>query len=461
MSVQPNSALQTFARNLQWLLTLRLAVQMATVWFFAWGVVVLALRILGIQNLYWLTIGLLTVAPLALIAAWRARQQRAPLTNIRATYDRINACGGIIMSAEKLDMSAWMTQLPELAVPKLHWHSGRALLLLTVSATFALVTLLLPDRLTHFSGRRPLEIGQTVGQLQAEVKLLAQEKIVDALKAAELQKQLSQLQDDSLGYDPGKTWEALDHIKQSDSDEAQQAAQEALDKTSSMADAETLAEAMEQASNSGMDATTASQAAQDLASMLSASKLDNGLLNVQIPAKLLEGSNGLNREQLNKLLAGLELNKSLLSMDISNLANLKMIDPTMLAKLEAVGICDNPDALAEYLATCTNGCDAAVLCCRHPGKGGARGGPGAPMTWSDGASEKNLKFQEHVLPPSSHLSSAQLLGVAKAAPELSGNDVSTLHDALNGAAGSGGAANVQVILPEQRQAVQNYFKRDN
>jgi len=453
------NALQSFARNLQWLLTLRLAVQLATVWFFTWGVVVLALRIFGVQNIYWLTMGLPAVAPLALLAAWRAKKQRAPLTKIRASYDRINTCGGIVMAAETLDVDEWLAQLPGIAAPKLRWHNRRAFLMLSASAVFVMITLLLPNRLTHFPGHRPLEIGQIVGQLQAEVKVLAQEKIIDAPRAAELQKQLSQLQDDSLGYDPGKTWEALDHIKQSDSDEARQAAQEALDKTTSLAEAETLAKAMEQASDSGMNATTASQAAQDLASMLSAAKLENGLLNVQIPPALLAGLNGLNKEQLEKLLQGLESNKGLLSMDISNLANLKMIDPATLANLQAAGICDDPDALADYLSTCTNCSDEL---CMHPGRGGlGRGGPGAPMTWSDGASEKDLKFQEHSLPPTPHLSQAQLIGVGKAAPQLSGNDVSAQHGALDNSAAGGGAANARVILPEQRRAVQSYFKRDN
>jgi hypothetical protein len=83
------------------------------------------------------------------------------------------------------------------------------------------------------------------------------------------------------------------------------------------------------------------------------------------------------------------------------------------------------------------------------------------MTWNDGASEKDLKFQEHALPPAARLSDAQLVGVSKAAPQLTGNDVSAQHGALDNAAASGGSARAQVILPEQRQAVQNYFKRDN
>ena len=452
------TALQTFTRHLQWLLALRLALSLATMWFFVWGVAILAMRFFGVQNPYWLTVGLAAVVPLVLLAGRWGQKKCASQGTIRAAYDHLNECGGLIMSAEFAQMEPWLAQLPDPSVPKLRWRNGRALLSFSVSVFFVAAALLLPNRFTHISLRHPLEIGQLVQQLQAEVNVLSQEKIIDSQKSADLQKQLSQVENDSLGNDPGKTWEALDHIKQSDSDEAKQAAQEAITKTAEMSQAETLARAMEQASNAGMDTATESQAMQDLASMLNDAKLENGLLNAQIPPQLLSQLNGLNKEQLEKLLEALESQKGLLSMDISNLTNLKMIDPAMLSKLMAAGVCENPDALAQYLSTCTNGCDAALLC-RRPGPG--RGGPGAPMTWSAGASEKDVKFQEHVLPPSSHLSDAQLVGVSKAAPELAGKDVSAQHGALDNAAGGGGSARAQVILPEQRQAVQNYFKRDN
>jgi hypothetical protein len=420
------------------------------------------LRICGTQNPFWLTLGLLGIFPLIFISTFRARQLKPEFAKLRANYDRLNSCGGVIMSEETADMGAWLAQLPDAVVPKFRWHSGRAMLLLSVSAIFAATTLLLPERLTRFSLHRPLEIGQIVNQLQAEVSVLAQEKILPDKKADELQKQLSQLQNDSFGYDPNKTWEALDHIKQSNSDEAKQAAEEALTKTESLTEAETLATAMQKAADSGMNETTASQAAQDLASMLNAAKLEDGILNGQIPPELLAGLNGLDKAQLEKLLQALELNKNSLGLTISNLAKLKMIDPAMLAKLQSAGHGGNPGALADYLSTCTNGGDDLVLSwLEHPGKGGpGGGGPEAPMTWDNNTSEKDQQFQEHVLPPPSNLSDAQLVGVSKAAPELSGN-VSVQSGALNSAIASGGSAHAQTILPEQRQAVQNFFKRDN
>src|ERR1035438_131997 len=143
-----------------------------------------------------------------------------------------------------------------------------------------------------------------------------------------------------------------------------------------------------------MEEATASQAAQDLASMLNAAKLEEGILNGKIPPELLAGLNGLNKEQMEKLVKALELNKGALSMTMSNLANLKMIDPATLAKLQNAG--HNPDfgGLALYLSQCQGGkCDSEVLFSwlLKRGRGGpGGGGPEAPMDWDNNTSEDNL-----------------------------------------------------------------------
>ena len=460
MNSPHSRALHLFARRLKLLLLARAWVQMATVWFFAWGVVVLALRISGAQHTEWLAFGVLGFVPLAVIAGARALSRQPGFDKVRAAYDQLKTCGGVIMSEEAADMTAWQEQIPSASTPKLRWHGRPALLSLAVSAVFVAVTLLLPERLTRFSGHRTLEISRIVEQLQAEVKTLQQEKIVEDKKAEDLQKQLAQINQDSSALDPNKTWEALDHIKESDSDAAKQAAEEALTKMTELAQAETLAAAMEKAADSGMTAETATQAAQDLAGMLKDAKLEDGLLKGEIPPELLSDLNGLNKEQLEKLMQALELNKNSLGLTISNLATLKLIDAATLAKLQNAGQMLDPDALAEYLSTCTNGSDALAEC-MFLGKGGpGGGGPAAPMTWDNDTSEKDVKFQEHALPPSAHLSDAQLVGVSKAAPELSGNDVADAHGTLDNAAGAGGSAHTQTILPEHRQAVRQFFQRD-
>src|SRR5262249_44458432 len=154
-----------------------------------------------------------------------------------------------------------------------------------------------------FAARRPLEIGTLVNELRAEVETLKQEKILEPTKAEELQKQLAQLKDQSSALDPNKTWEALDHIKESNSDLARQAAEEALSKTTSLTEAQTLANALQSASEAGLGQDTATHAAQDLASMLKAAKLEDGMLNSTIPPELLSQLNGLDREDLARLLS--------------------------------------------------------------------------------------------------------------------------------------------------------------
>jgi len=459
MNPAHSQALQSFARRLKFLLLLRATVQMATVWFFIWGVVVLAVRISGAHQTEWLAFGILGFVPLAVIAGARALFRQPAFTRVRASYDQLKACGGVIMSEEAADMTVWQTQIQKAAAPKLHWHGRQAIFLLAVSALFASAALLLPERLTRFASYRSLEIDKIVEQLQTEVKTLQQEKIVEDKKAEDLQKQLAQLNHDASALDPNKTWEALDHIKEANSDAAKQAAEEALAKMSDLAQAETLAKAMDQAADKGMNADTATQAAQDLAAMLNAAKLDEGLLKGEIPPELLSNLNGLDKEQLEKLMQALEANKISLGLTVSNLASLKLVDAAMLAKCLNAGEGLNPDALADYLSTCTNAADALAECAALGRGGPGGGGPAAPMTWDNNTSEKDVKFQEHALPPAAHLSDAQLVGVSKAAPQLNTNAVTVESGALAGATAGGGSAHAQTILPEHRQAVQKFFER--
>ncbi len=470
MSITHDDALNTFAARLARLLMVRRAVQWLTVWFFIWGAIVLAVRMAGFNQTYWLALGIFFALPAIILAAIRARKEIPAFAKVRASYDQLNACGGVLMAGETADTRAWFAQLAPASVPALHWQSARALWLLLVAAGFAATALLLPERLTHLP-QRHLELNQIVEQLKAEVQMLTQEKIVDDKKSEDLQKQLAQVEKDSSAYDPNKTWEALDHIKQANSDAAKQAAEEAIQKTDALTQAETLAKAMEIAAEHGMDNTTAAQAAQDLASLLNAAKLEEGVLNGKIPPELLQnlsGLQGLNQEQMEQLQKALAANKGTLSNTMSNLANLKMIDAATLAKMQQAGekSKSNCEGLALYLSQCKGGgkCDSDILFSwlLKRGRGGpGGGGPEAPMDWDNDTSEANQKFQEHALPSSQHINDAQIVGVSKAAPELAKTDVDVQHGALDNAAAGGGSGHAQIILPEHRQAVQKFFKRDD
>ncbi len=469
MSISHHDALKHFAVRISRLLMLRRAVQWLTVWCFIWGAITLAVRMAGFHQTYWLGLGIFVALPAIIFAALQARREIPAFAKIRASYDQHNACGGVMMANEAANTDAWFAQLAPASVPDLRWQSARALWLLLVAAGFAATALLLPERLTHLA-QRHLEINQIVEQLKAEVQTLTQEKIVDDKKSEDLQKQLAQVEKDSSAYDPNKTWEALDHIKQANSDSAKEAAEEAIKKTESLTQAETLAKAMEMAAENGMEPATAAQAAQDLAALLNAAKLEEGVLNGKIPPELLQNLSslqGLNQEQMAQLMKALAANKGILSNTMSNLSNLKMIDAAALAKMQAAGekSKSNCEGLALYLSQCKGGgkCDSDILFSwlKKRSRGGpGGGGPEAPMDWDNDTSEANLKFQEHALPPSSHMNDAQIVGVSKVAPELAKADVSAEHGSLENAAAGGGSAHAQMILPEHRHAVQKFFKRD-
>ena len=453
--------LRSFARKLALLLIFRGAARWAAVWFFLWGVAALVARISGVPRGQWLFFGLLGFVPLAALAAAREWRRRPAFSKIRAAYDHLNQCGGVIMSEESADMSAWQTHLPQASNPNLRWRSGRPLGILGVSILFAVVALELPDRLTAMSAKRPLEIGNLVGELQAEVKTLENERILEEQKADELQKQLAQLKEQSSSLDPNKTWEALDHIKEANQNLAHEATEEALNNMTSLTEAQALAGALESASDSGLAKDTATQAAQDLAGLLKAAKLEDGLLKGEIPPGLLSQLDGLSKADLEKLLGAIQFNKNGLSNSVMNLANLKLIDPKLLAQCKNAGQCLNTNALCAYLSQCTNG-NYNLSACLGYGRGGPGGGGGTgPMTWKDESSDAGAKFKEEVLPPSSRLSDARFVGVSRSAPELSGENAVAEHGALAGAQGSGGGANSQIILPEHKQTVQRFFKRED
>lgn len=454
-------SLKSLFHRLALLMMFRGAVQWATLWFFVWGVVVLAVRFSGALEDSWLVYGLLGFLPLALIAALREWRRQPAFTRVRAAYDELNHCGGVIMTEEVADMSAWQNRVPAPATPRLRWRSGRAMGLFSLSAAFVAVTLLLPERLTTLSAKPKLEIGQLVEELHAEIELLAEEKILEESKADELQKQLAKLREESSGLDPNKTWEALDHLKESNSDLARQAAEEALAKLTSLTRAETLASALQSAAESGMSEDTATRAAQDLASMVKSAQLEEGLLKGEIPPELLSDLNGLSKEDMEKLLSALKFNKDSLGKTVARLANLKLIDAALLGKCDKAGACLNPDALAAFLAECEGECEGLIALVASYCRGGVDRGRGdAPMTWTDGSAEAGAKFREETLPPSSRLSDAQFVGVSRAAPELSGEDVVVGSGALAGAQSGGGTAHAQAILPRHKQAVQRFFKRE-
>lgn len=458
-------AIREFANRLAYLLIFRSALRFGTVWLLAVGVAVLVARVTGLVASHWLIGGLIGLVPVVGVAAWLEWQKRPQLATVRAAMDRHNHSGGLLMAAAQTDVSAWQNG-SKLAQPIVRWNSGRPITLFAAAALFLGASMLMPERFIVGAAQRPLDVGKLVTELTEQITALEEEKILPEDKALELKRELARLGKESAARDPAKTWESLDHLKQSNSDLAKQAAEEAIQKTDAMKQAETLAAALGLLPDSA--SSLMERAMQDLASLLQQAKLEQGLLAAKLPEELLKAAKDgkLTPEQLKELMKALQGNKDKLGECLNKLANLKLIDPKLLEACKNAGQCPNPAALAAFLAENGVNLDSltGVLQVYTAGNGGVDRGRGdSPLTWTDPSDESGMKFKDSPLSMGrlDNLKGAQLVGISRSAPEMTGDKETAQAGALAGAEAGGGAANVQQLLPRHKGAVQRFFKREN
>jgi hypothetical protein len=454
-------ALARFARRLHAFLTLRTALRWTSGWLLALGVTVLIARMFRRFDLMLLWVGLGLLLPVIIAAAIAQWKRRPSALSLRAAFDRHNHSGGLVMAAAQTDVSAWFTLADRPHIPTLRWDLRRTLGLFTAGVSFLLGALLLPDHLAGLPAARPLDIGQQVEELRAQIAGLEEEKILPNEKAADWRQDLSNLGKEASGVDPAKTWEALDHLAQSASNLARQAAEEAIAKTAQFAKAEALGLA------AGLlpekSEALAGKLMQELAALAHAAKLEEGLFKGQLPLELLEAAKkgALDPAQLKELLRQLQINKEQLAGALQHLNELKLIDPAKLGECKKAGQCPNPEGLAAFLAAEGANPEAVDALMQMLGNGGINRGPGeAPMTWQDPSNEEGVRFKEQRLATKPNLKDSQISGVSRAAPDLNTETAVALTGALSGAAAGGGASQAQQLLPRHKGAVQRYFKRE-
>jgi hypothetical protein len=460
----PHQRVRCLSRRLGVLLAVRLALQWTTSAFLALGTMALVLRLVLHLPAHQLTPGLLLAIPTAAAAAALAWRRRPDPSLLRAALDCHNRCGGLLMAGEQGDTTAWLAGLPAARLPRPRWNSRRSLTLFAVAAAFVLLALSIPDRYTAGARRRPLQVGQLVNQLNQQLETLAQEKIIDQPQVADLKEKISKLGEESSGVDPARTWEALDHLRQSTAETARKSAEETLAKLETLSQAETLAAALSIASSSNLNEQVSAQAMQELGSLLQNARAEEGVAAGSLPPELLAAlkTNGLSADQLSQLLKAIQSGKGRMGQALTNLAELKLIDAALLGK--CAGACQGGDTngLAAFLSECESTNASAGLKLSYGRGGRDRGRGDAPMTWSEGTSEEDARFKAEALPrnAASLSQAAPLVGISRTAPQLTDAQESIAAGVLNPAARGGGSAQSQQVLPRHKPAVERYFKRD-
>lgn len=464
----PDNAVHLFARKLSTILTVKYSLSLMTLWCFIWGLFSLVARAMIGVSAKFLLFGFMGIFISAIAGFLIARKQSPPRSAIRSFLDQQNDCGGLLMAADEQPLGDWQTRMQQIGLPQLRWRNKRAWGLLLVSIVFIAVCLLVPVRFISIAGR-PLNIGKQADALRAQIETLSREQIITEAKADELKDKLYELQSDASGEDPAKTWEALDHLADSIEKTAQETAADIATQQEKLNQAEALTEGL-MAGSDQLDAKTMTEAMQTLSKMMQEAMKENETLANNLSPEIREAiKNGsLKPEQLKDLANALgqnrqKLNQQLSKLNQSGLNKNGRINPNSLKGGAQAGLRDN-SGLSQFLkenAQKMSVEDAVGQWCEG-GKGGVNRGRGdAAMTWTEGSDEKNAKFKEKALPPSSlaGLQDSQMIGLSAAAPEVQQGNLAA-HGALNNAASGGGSAYTQTILPRHKSAVKRYFERN-
>jgi bacterioferritin (cytochrome b1) len=460
--LHPDQALRRFLRHFARTLTLKHALLLVTFWCFAWGTAALILRATLHTPRRLLLWGALGVAAAVVAAFVRARRQLPSSQAVCALLDERNACGGLLMASAENAIGRW--SLPDLAPPRLRFRNPRAWGLLAASLAFVALSLLIPVRFSGANAARPLDVTNEAGALSARIESLKEAQLLEAPRAEELDQKLARVEADASGEDPARTWDALDHLADAvekttkDAVEAANAQQRRLDQ------AESLAEGL-MAGQDQLDAQTMTEAMQTLSAMMQQAMKANETLRQSLSPETQAAlqSGALKPEQLNEIAQAAGKHNAALKGQLDKLAKSGVINPGALKGGAKAGSRDNK-RLAEFLKEHAQKMpveEAVAAFCENPGAGAPnRGRADAAMTWTDGTSEKDAKFKEQILPPSSvaGLNESERVGMSAVAPTVAGNAVAA-HGALNRAASGGGSANTHTILPRHKGAVKRYFER--
>ena len=465
MNPQSNSAshdqsIHRFIRNLALLLAFRQSLTYVTIWLFIWGAVALVLRAASATPRGRLLWGATGIAVAVIAAAFVSRRRLPSRDSVRAMLDNRNDCGGLLMAGADADLGTW--QVPEVTLPRLRWRKARAFGMLAASFAFVLISLLTPVRFAATSAARPMDVSREVENLSAQIESLKEAQVIEEAKAEALEQMLDQLGQEASGEDPAKTWEALDHLNDAVEKAAKEAAETANARQERLAKAEALAEGLTAGADQ-LDSKTMTEAMRTLGEMAREAVKENESLAGDLSPETLEAikSGSLKAEHLKDLSKALSQSKSALNQKLSKLSKSGMINSNALKGGAQANRRDN-SGLARFLkenAEKMSVDEATLQWCA--GRGGVDRGRGdAAMTWTDGSSEKDARFKEKVLPPSSvaGLKDSQLVGLSASAPTADTSGVAA-HGALNSAASGGGSAYTQTILPRHRGAVKRYFDR--
>jgi len=434
---------------------------------FLLGVVLLVVRVLFNVNRQLLLWGLLSFVPGIVWAVLSAIKRIPSRQAVCTVFDEHSKCGGLLMAAQETDIGSWGDKVPDIVEPDIKWKCGQNLVIFVAAMMFVIIGFIMPDRLVKVTIARQMDVTHDVEQLQQQIETLQEEHIISQESAKELEQKLNDLKENQSAYDPVKTWESLDHLKQTMKKQVDKAADTTIQQSQELAKAETLSKALAESSQD-LDSSLLAEAMAQLSNMVKqnseTNKLLDDMLSQDFKADCELGQ--LSAEQLAQLAKNFKECKMNLSKCMGRLCKAGLIDPEMLKACEAAGMCNDEDLIAFLNGNCNKMgmCEALDAFCQGscPGRGGiSRGRGDAPMFFGDQSSDDRTEFKEQILPPASlqALKDSIMTGVSLGAPTLEQADTTSSANVLGSASAGGGEAVTHKILPRHKNTVKKYFER--
>jgi hypothetical protein len=469
-SIDPS--LQSFVRKVHAMMIYRTLLKWSVGWLMILGVAVLVTRFTGELPTNWWQWMLVSWTALACIAWYRESLRQPESKQLRAAFDRQNQAGGLVMAAAEVDTRSWEAKAGSFMLPSVQWNSGRVWAGILLATVFLISTLLVPVKYASLFSDPPLEISQQVDQLHEQIDVLESEYILPENEAEAKREELDRIAEQASGFNPSKTWEALDQLLHTNEQLAQEEAEDALSKLKAINEATLLGKALEMLPKGLKDQKAMEEGLKQMGNLMQqlakAGALDPENLPPELKKAMAEAmkqlakGDGPDAQQLKQLLEALENNQDQLK-DLAKLLGQKGLIPPNLAdqfKPGQGGI--DPGPLAELLRQHQGDFQELLqeLGGELGGNGGINRGQGhAPLLYGNNSSEEGSEFKEQKLGLSVPLEQAKLAGVTITTPKVTGGEAILGKGALNTAQAGGGNALSAPVLPRHRGAVQRFFQR--
>ena len=366
--------------------------------------------------------------------------------------------GGLIIAAEAGQAGTW--SVPEERTLAPHWDGRIPGLCFLAAISFLILAARIPLHEEVFQQDLPLQIASVAEQMKAQVELLEEIEFIEEEQAAEWSTLIHALQQDSSGSDPAATWEALDQLSDRIQDATAveaDALRREVEKNEELAAA--LKAAMKAAEGESEQAAAARKELSDLLQKAAEQNphlkellatLPNYGINPNASSCLTPEEARMLAERLSQMTQeDMERMKRLLEQGLSN-----------------PGQCQRPggdESLKKFLEE-HPGCTNLALCAgiTPDGGWGVNRGPGtAPISWLNDSSEEGVNFEEELLTATRINSmNSEKVGESFSAPEVDTGAAGSSGGALDGQQAADSAATQSRVLPQHRDAVGRYFKRN-